>query len=115
MKVKEKVITLRMASGSNFASFRTALDNGFIIGAEVHTNHTDIDNLAEIELADDNSVGIARKSHVNHWKRREGSGFSDSFKPLNIDTQSRTFEFKAFTEQNVVKNTFFQIILIYKQ
>ena len=114
-KAREKIIDLVIKNGENQASFTTALENGLVIGVEAHTNHTNIDVLAQLEITDDSGVPIVRKSHVNHWKRREGAGFNESYKPVNIYTESRTFSFRAYTDAPVTKDTYFQIILIYTQ
>ena len=115
MKTKEKVINLLIANGEKEASVLLSLENGFVLGAEVHTNHVNSDNMAEFGFNDDSGIPIAKSSHIDHWKRREGAGFLDSFKPLNFDTNSKSFNFIAKTKTVVAKDTYFNIILIYKQ
>lgn len=115
MKTKEKVITLIILNGEKEAALLTSLEAGFVLGAEVHTNHSNLDNMAEFGFNDDSGIPIAKSSHIDHWKRREGGGFSDSYKPLNFDTNTKTFNFIAKTKTAVVKDTYFNIILIYKQ
>ena len=113
MKTKEKVINLIILNGSKEATLLTALENGFILGAEVHTNHSDVDNMAEFAINDDSGIAIAKSSHINHWKRREGAGFHDSYKPLQFDTNAKTFNFIAKTKTAVAKDTYFNAVLIY--
>ncbi len=115
MKTKEKVVHLVIPNGEKEAALLTSLENGFVLGAEVHTNHTNVDNMAEFGFNDDSGIPIAKSSHIDHWKRRDGAGFNDSFKPLNFDTLSKTFNFIAKTKTAVTKDTYFNIILIYKQ
>lgn len=112
--VREKKIDLFVALGASEATFMTALENGFVLGAEVHTNHTDIDNLAEIGIFDDSGVALSKPTHVNHWKRREGAGFHESYKPLMFETESKTYNFKVTLKSATAKATYFQIILMYK-
>ena len=115
MAVREKVIKLIIPSGQTEATFTTALDAGFVLGAELHTNHSDIDNYAEFGIADDSGVSaLARPTPVGHWKRREGAGFSESYKPLLFETQSKTFQFTAKTKTAVAKETYFTLVLMYK-
>lgn len=114
MAVREKVINLTIPSGETEALLTTALENGFVLGAELHTNHIDVDNFAEYGIYDDSGVAFSKPTHVNHWKRREGSGFDDSYKPLLFDTESKTFQFKARTKTAVTKDTYFHLILMYK-
>jgi hypothetical protein len=115
MKTKEKVINLVIKQGEKEVSLLTSLETGFVLGAEVHTNHVNSDNMAEFGFNDDSGIPIAKSSHIEHWKRREGAGFLDSFKPLNFDTLSKSFNFIAKTNAAVAKDTYFNIILIYKQ
>lgn len=115
MKTKEKVINLVIANGEKESSVLLALETGFVLGAEVHTNHVDLDNMAEFGFNDDSGNAIAKSSHIDHWKRREGAGFLESFKPLNFDTNSKSFSFIAKTKNAVTKDTYFNIVLIYKQ
>ncbi len=115
MKTKDKVINLVIPSGSKEISLLTALENGLVLGAEVYTNHADIDNMAEFGINDDSGIAYAKSSNINHWKRREGAGYLDSFKPLNLETESKSFTFIAKTKNVVAKDTYFNIILIYKQ
>ncbi|MEO8239228.1 MAG: hypothetical protein ABI793_14610 [Flavobacterium sp.] len=112
--IREKVIHLVIPKNELEMSFTTALDNGFILGAELHTNHSDIDNLALYGIYDDSSVAFSKPTHINHWKRREGSGFDDSYKPLLFETETRTFTFKVKTQYEVSKETYFHLILMYK-
>ena len=114
MAVREKKIELIIKAGETEASFLGSLDNGFILGAELHTNHTDIDNLAEIGIFDDGGIPIARSTHINHWKRREGAGFNESYKPLLFATESKTYSIKAIIRQPTKKETYFQLILMYR-
>lgn len=114
MAVREKVINLKLASGETEVLLTTALETGFVLGAELHTNHTDIDNFAEYGIFDDSGVAFSKPTHVDHWKRREGAGFEDSYKPLFFETESKTFTFKAKTTQAVQKDTYFHLILMYK-
>ena len=114
MAVREKVINLLIPTEGNEAMLTTALDVGFILGAELHTNHNDPDNFAEFGIYDDSGVAFSKPTHVNHWKRREGAGFEDSCKPLLFDTESKTFTFKAKTAKSVDKDTYFHLILMYK-
>ncbi|PWA09519.1 hypothetical protein [Flavobacterium laiguense] len=113
MKTKEKVINLIIPNGSKEATLLTALEYGYILGAEVHTNHTDIENMAEFAINDDSGIAIAKSSHINHWKRREGAGFHDSYKPLQFETNAKTFNFIAKTKTAVAKDTYFNAVLIY--
>jgi hypothetical protein len=113
MKTKEKVINLIIPQGSKEATLLTSLENGYILGAEVHTNHTDSDNMAEFAINDDSGIAIAKSSHINHWKRREGAGFHDSYKPLQFETNAKTFNFIAKTKTAVAKDTYFNAVLIY--
>ena len=115
MKTKEKVINLIIKVGEKEASALLSLEVGFVLGAEVHTNHVNSDNMAELGFNDDSGIPIAKSSHIEHWKRREGAGFLDSFKPLNFETASKSFNFIAKTTTAVAKDTYFNIILIYKQ
>lgn len=114
MVVREKKIDLFIPVGGIEATYMTALDNGFVLGAEVHTNHTDIDILAEIGIFDDSGVALSKPTHIDHWKRREGAGFNESYKPLFFETQSKTYSFKATLKTPVKKDTYFQMILMYK-
>jgi hypothetical protein len=114
MAVREKVVNMIIKQGETEASFTTALDVGFIMGAELHTNHTDMDNFAEYGIFDDSSSAFSKPTHINHWKRREGSGFEDSYKPLLFDTESKTYTFRAKTKKAVDKETYFHLILMYK-
>ena len=114
MAVKEKVINITILKGETEASYSTALEVGFVLGAELHTNHTDIDNFAQYGIYDDSGVSFSKPTHIDHWKRREGAGFDDSYKPLFFNTESKTFGFKAKTNQPVIKDTYFHLILIYK-
>jgi hypothetical protein len=113
MQTKEKVINLIIPAGSKEATLLTALESGYILGAEVHTNHADIDNMAEFAINDDSGIAIAKSSHINHWKRREGAGFHDSYKPLQFETSAKTFNFIAKTKTAVAKDTYFNAVLIY--
>jgi hypothetical protein len=112
--IREKVINLVIPKNELEMSFSTALDNGFILGAELHTNHDDINNLAVYGIYDDSGVAFSKPCHINHWKRREGSGFDDSYKPLLFETESKTFSFKVKTQSEVTKDTYFHLILMYK-
>jgi hypothetical protein len=112
--VREKVINLVIPASEMEMSFTTALDKGFILGAELHTNHEDINNLAVYSIYDDSGIAFSKPTHINHWKRREGSGFDDSYKPLLFETESKTFTFKVKTQYEVSKETYFQLILMYK-
>lgn len=115
MAVREKVIKLVIPSGETEATVTTALDSGFVLGGELHTNHTDIDNYADFGINDDSGIpSISRPTPVSHWKRRDGAGFSDSFKPLLFETQNKTFQFKAKTQTAVAKDTYFTLVLMYK-
>lgn len=113
MKTKEKVINLVIPNGSKEATILTALEYGYILGAEVHTNHIDLDNMAEFSINDDSGIAVAKYSHIDHWKRREGAGFHDSYKPLQFETNAKTFNFLVKTKQPVTKDTYFNAILIY--
>ncbi|WP_158728630.1 hypothetical protein [Flavobacterium sp. I-STPA6A] len=113
MKTKEKVINLIIPNGSKEATLLSALEYGYILGAEVHTNHADVDNMAEFAINDDSGIAIAKSSHINHWKRREGAGFHDSYKPLQFNTDAKTFNFIAKTKTTVAKDTYFNVVLIY--
>jgi hypothetical protein len=113
MNTKEKVINLIIPNGSKEATLLTALEFGYILGAEVHTNHVDIENMAEFAINDDSGISIAKSSHINHWKRREGAGFHDSYKPLQFETNAKTFNFIAKTKTAVTKDTYFNAVLIY--
>jgi len=113
MKTKEKVINLIIAQGSKEATLLTSLENGYVLGAEVHTNHTDSDNMAEFAINDDSGIAVAKSSHIDHWKRREGAGFHDSYKPLQFETNAKTFNFIAKTKTAVAKDTYFNTVLIY--
>lgn len=115
MKTKDKVIHLVIPAGSKEVSLLTALENGVVLGAEVYTNHTDIDNMAEFGFNDDSGIPYARSSNINHWKRREGAGYLESIKPLDLQTESKSFTFIAKTKNVVTKDTYFNIILVYKQ
>ncbi|WP_268847875.1 hypothetical protein [Flavobacterium aestivum] len=112
--IREKVIHLIIPKNETEMSFTTALDNGFILGAELHTNHEDINNMAVYGIYDDSGVAFSKPCHINHWKRREGSGFDDSYKPLLFETESKTFSFKVKTLNAVSKDTYFHLILMYK-
>jgi hypothetical protein len=114
MAVKEKVINLIIPVGEKEASLTTALETGFVLGAELHTNHTDMDNFADYGIFDDSGAAFSKPAHINHWKRREGSGFDDSYKPLLFSTDSKTFTFQAKTKVTVAKETYFSLILMYK-
>ena len=114
MVTREKKIELVIKAGEAEASYLGTLDNGFILGAEVHTNHNDIDNIAEIGIFDDGGIPIARSTHVNHWKRREGAGFHESYKPLLFETESKTYNIKATLKTVTKKDTYFQLILMYR-
>lgn len=114
MAVKEKVITLIIPVGEKEISFTTALDKGFVLGAELHTNHADMDNYADYGIFDDSGAAFSKPTHINHWKRREGSGFDDSYKPLLFSTDTKTFTFQARTKAVVTKETYFSLILMYK-
>ena len=114
MAVREKVINLVILANEQEASLTTALEVGFVLGAELHTNHSDIDNLAEYGIYDDSGVAFSKPSHIDHWKRREGGAFDDSYKPLLFNTESKTFTFKAKTKNPVNKDTYFHLILMYK-
>lgn len=114
MAVREKVINLVILAGEKEASLTTALEVGFVLGAELHTNHSNIDNLAEYGIYDDSGVAFSKPSHIDHWKRREGGAFEDSYKPLLFNTESKTFTFKVKTKNPVDKDTYFHLILMYK-
>lgn len=115
MKTRDKVIDIFIPEGESLGVWRSTLDKGHILGAELHTNHTDINNLATIELRDDSGAKVMSKTHINHWKKREGSGFIDSLKPLCLDTDNKTFEFLVVTKEPAERDTYVQVILIYKQ
>lgn len=112
--IREKVVDLIIAQGETEASLTTALEDGLILGAELHTNHESIDNKADYGIFDDSGVAFSKPCHINHWKRREGAGFSESYKPLMLDTKSKTFTFKIKTKTAVAKETYFQLVLMYK-
>lgn len=114
-KTKEKVINLIIPNGEKEAALLTSLEAGFVLGAELHTNHANLDNMAEFGFNDDSGIPIAKSSHIDHWKKREGGGFSDSYKPLNFETYTKSFNFIVKTKAAVAKDTYFNIILIYKQ
>ncbi|TPG44366.1 hypothetical protein [Flavobacterium pectinovorum] len=114
MAVREKVINLVLAVGQTEVDFTTALDSGFILGAELHTNHINVDNYAEFGIFDDSGVAFSKPTPIDHWKRREGSGFADSYKPLLFETEHKTFQFKVKTKVPVIKETYFALILMYK-
>jgi hypothetical protein len=113
MKTKEKVVNLIIPIGSKEATLLTALEFGYVLGAEVHTNHVDMENMAEFAINDDSGIAVAKSSHINHWKRREGAGFHDSYKPLQFETNAKTFNFIVKTKKDVAKDTYFNAILIY--
>ena len=115
MKTRTEVINLVIPAGQKLASVRQALPVGFILGAEVHCNADTTQNLPTIEIKDDSGASFEKKVHVNHYKRREGGAYLESFKPLNFDTNSKTFQFVA--ENSVAQNvdTYFSVVLIYRQ
>ena len=113
MKTLEKVIELVIPNGSKDATILTPLEKGYVLGAELHTNHSDIENKAELAINDDSGIAVAKSSHINHWKVREGAGFHDSYKPLQFETDSKTFNFIVKTKTAVAKDTYFDLILIY--
>lgn len=114
MAVREKVINLVLPVGQTEISYTTALDVGFVLGAELHSNHSDIDNYAEFGIFDDSGVAFSKPTPIGHWKRREGSGFHESYKPLLFETEQKTFQFKAKTKTAVAKETYFTLVLMYK-
>lgn len=113
MTTKEKVIHLVIPNGEKEATLLTALEYGYVLGAEIHTNHVNVDNMAEFGINDDSGIAIAKSSHIEHWKRREGAGFHESYKPLQFETNAKTFNFIAKTKTAVAKDTYFNVILIY--
>ena len=114
MAEKVRVIDMIIPSGSTEVSFTTALEHGFVLGCELVTNHTDIDNFANYGIFDDSGASFSKMAHISHWKRREGAGFHDSYKPLMFSTESKTMIFTAKTKTAVAKDTYFSLILIYK-
>lgn len=114
MAVKEKVINLTIPIGEKEAVLTTALEKGFVLGAELHTNHNDIDNFADYGIFDDSGAAFSKPSHIDHWKRREGAGFNDSYKPLMFSTESKTMTFQARIKEPATKVTYFHLILMYK-
>ena len=114
-KTRDKVIDITIPAGEQLGSWRNSLDKGHVIGAELHTNHVDIDNLATIQLNDDSGAKVMSKTHINHWKKREGAGFIESLKPICLDTDNKTFEFIVSTKTPVAMETYVQVILIYKE
>ncbi len=115
MKTRTEVINLVIPAGQTYASVRQALAVGYILGAEVHTNVDTTMNFPTIEIKDDSGASFEKKVHVNHYKRREGGAYLDSFKPLNFDTNSKTFQFVAENSVAQGNETYFSIVLIYKQ
>lgn len=115
MKTRTEVINLVIPAGATYASSRQALPVGFVLGAEVHTNADTILNLPTIEIKDDSGASFEKKVHVNHYKRREGGSYLESFKPLNFDTNSKTFLFVAENSVAQFADTYFSVVLIYKQ
>ena len=115
MKTRTEVINLVVAANTTLASVRQALPVGFILGAEVHTNADTAMNLPTIEIKDDSGASFEKKVHVNHYKRREGGSYLESFKPLNFETNSKTFQFVAENSAPQGIDTYFSVVLIYRQ
>ena len=118
--VREKVILLEInpATGdTQNAQLRTTLEDGFVLGAEVHTNwqqSDNIQNIVNVGIDDDSGIPVARMSHINHWKRREGAGFNESYKPLLFKANGRTLNFKVNSKEPLTAPMYVQIILFYK-
>ena len=99
------------------ASVTTVIDDGFVLGAEVHTNwrqDTSPTNLVRVGIDDDSGIAVARMTHIDHWKRREGSGFNESYKPLLFQSKGKTLIFKVNSKEPVSQPVYVEIILMYK-
>ena len=115
MKTRTEVINLVSPQGQTYASIRQALPVGFILGAEVHTNADTTQNLPTLEIKDDSGASFEKKVHADHYKRRQGGAFLDSYKPLNFATESKTFQFIAENTVAQPIDNYFSLVLIYRQ
>lgn len=117
--VRERTISLVIdpAFDRQNASFTTVIDDGFVLGAEVHTNwrqDTDPTSFLRVGIDDDSGIAVSRMSHIDHWKRREGAGFNESYKPLLFQAKGKTLTFKVFSIKPVSAPVYVEIILFYK-
>jgi hypothetical protein len=114
LQSKEKEITLNVVGGDGKAAeYVGTLENGFILGVEVYTNNRDFNNPTTLSIADDDGVTIS-KAIVDHYKRREGAGFYDSFKPLMLMTNGKTFKIKVEQDQDNGNNYYYRVVFIYR-
>jgi hypothetical protein len=95
------------------ASF--TLPKGFVIGASVYTNGEDTGKLINGSLKDDSGVEICKASTLKHWRSREGGGFVDSLKPLNFETEGKTYQFELNDVYNALTAELkVQVVFVYE-
>ena len=93
MKTIDFVVLMSLTANQvKTASF--SLPKGFLIGVSVYTNGADEGKLINASLKDDSGVEISKASTLKHWRSREGGGFLDSLKPLNFETEGKTYQFE---------------------
>lgn len=120
--VREKVVYLEIdptiaGNDTQNATLRTTIEDGFILGAEIHSNwqqSTSPTNILLFGIDDDSGVPVSRMTHINHWKRREGGGFNESFKPLMFKGNGRTLTFKLNSKEPLTQKIYAHVILFYK-
>jgi hypothetical protein len=112
--IKEKEITLNVVGGAGkSAEYVGTLENGFILGVELYTNNTNLNNPTTLKISDDDGVTIS-KGIIDHFKRREGAGFYDSFKPLMMMTDGKTFKIRVDQDQDNGDNFWYRLVFIYR-
>lgn len=109
----EEVAQLIVANGTSQNSVRFTPPQGFVLNAVLHFNDKNNTGFVQTMLKDAAGVEIYKPQVVESLRTRNVP-FEKDGKPLNIETNNRTFELTVFSDVNFTADTNFQLILIYK-
>ena len=92
MRQIQKTVKLRIPTGRKDVTESFKMPTGFVKSMVVYTNDYKKDYPQNLELAlmDDASVEVIPMNHIDHFRQSNGE-YEKSFKPLNFDSENRSF------------------------
>ena len=103
MRQIQKTVKLIIPVGQNTITETFVMPKGFVKSMALYSNdYTKYGAFEtyELSLNDDSSVEIIPLTHIDHFKRTNGD-YENSFKPLNFDSEGKTFALTLKASSNL--------------
>lgn len=119
MEFQEYKVMVKVPAGSKMGSSSQKLPSGFLLGCSLFTqSQIGSADFFNAGIKDDTGASVNQVTDIRNWKQRHGGSFHQSYKPINEETQGKTYIFEvtsAGAEVPAAYDMYFQFVLFYKK